>query len=434
MERSTRSKIADIFKKCSNNLSQGLESYLCAYNSTSLFKKFAYIYKPNTDTFDYEELSKLVCFINLIPTTREDTNILPILVNIEGIKFCDKLAYIVLETILYYLIVERHWTISVIGSPESENCSNAVSLSSLAYGNWSLGEISSSNFEKELFKRNKDREEKYKYNREEKHDLSYTRCFINSQTTHSCQCNVSSDIYDFFASCKILKKADQSIIKDISSSIFEIKDNSYEHTHSPYIYDIDVKKVVHGQHSHLKYKSYVAINVAIWDFSSNRLGDAIKKKITIIESPSCPDEIKKHQIGKKELPFEKLIEAKNNHSRYWDHDYSEDDFYALSAFQPGITGRDTPGNTGGAGLSHVLDFLLSYSDEYRCYCISGDTIINLDKKFLNKDEEGWYSFIDDKTSDFVHNKPSNNCITKSCFYYPGTAFFLHLELNGGYNE
>ena len=128
------------------------------------------------------------------------------------------------------------------------------------------------------------------------------------------------------------------------------------------------------------------------------------------------------------------MEAKKYHSKKWNTVYTENDFYTLSSFQPGITGRVNPSSTGGAGLAHVLDFLEVFSDNYRCYCLSGNSIFNLDKKFIKKDNEGWYTFSDVNNSDFSNTIPSCGCISKTKLYYPGTAFFLHLEINGGNNE
>ena len=179
----------------------------------------------------------------------------------------------------------------------------------------------------------------------------------------------------------VLKNIDKETIRQISNTILEIKANCAEHTRSPYIYDIDVKQVVHGEKSKFPGKSYISINVGIWDFSNVQLGDAIKEKIKIIESPDSTKEQISYQIGKKEKTFTKLVNAHKIHTEFLTENYTDDDFFALSAFQPGVTGRNNPGSTGGAGLSHVLDFLKAYPDNFRCYCLTGNTIINFNREF-----------------------------------------------------
>ena len=224
-----------------------------------------------------------------------------------------------------------------------------------------------------------------------------------------------------------MKRIEKKAIDCIVKTIMEIISNSTEHTQSSYIYDIDLKKVTHQLSADLQGKEYIAINVALWDFSNVRIGDAVKKKIHIIDSLSPADHEYMEQIGLKEKIYKKLLTSYHTHASFWNEYYTEDEFFALAAFQPGITGRPHPGSTGGAGLSHVLDFLCDYPDNYRCYCLTGDTIINLNKDYLSKDADNWYSFANEGY--FSLSKPSRNCITKSNFFYPGTAFFLHLELN-----
>lgn len=411
-----------------------LENYLRVVNDNVHFKKvFVYWYRPSNLTIDLEETKRFFEFLHAVPINKDEINILPIFIDMTDVKFVDKLVYILFETMIYHIIHDKNWIISVIGDLKPENCSNSINTSSLAVGNWSTGIVADSNFTNILNKKNQERCEKYKYSRSKIGDLSSTRCFVSAQSETKESLH-ASDIYEFLEESKELIEKAGGNLSDITNTIFEIIANCAEHTNSQYIYDIDIKKVIHGSASKLKGNEYVAINIAIWDFSKAKLGDAIKRKIECIENTSSKEEYNA-LIGEKEYTFEKLLQSKKVHEKVWRENdaYDADDFFALAAFQPGVTGRPHPGSTGGAGLAHVLDFLLDFSDIYRCYCLTGDTIINLDKKFLTKDKDGWYSFNNIQTANFVDSAPSKLCVSKSDVFYAGTAFFLHLELNGGTN-
>ncbi len=388
--------------------------------------KYLYMYNLDGTLIDLKAIKTFFDFLHAIPTDSKGKNLLPIYINLDRAKFADKLVYIMFETVILYLINNKKWLVSIEGDFEPENCSNGVQNCSLAKGNWPISEMDNPDFDLNMSNWNRIRIEKYKYNRVETNSLSQSRYFVNNTNGTN---NVASDIYEFLEKSPVLQETDPKTIGEIAKTILEIKDNCAEHTNSPYIYDIDVKKVVHGGQSNLEGRNYIAINVGVWDFSNARLGDAIKEKINIIESSSSTQEQVSGQMGRKTDVFQKLLEVCDIHKKFFNDDYTYDDFFALSAFQPGVTGRSLPGSTGGAGLSHVLDFLIDYSDNYKCYCITGNTIINLDRKFLSKDDNDWYTFNDMKECLFTNSKPSPTCVSKSPLFYPGTAFFLHLELN-----
>ena len=403
-----------------------LEKYFKVYRTDNDDFKYLYVYKPNSILIDLHEVKNFIDFLHTIPTNKNGRNLLPIYINFEQTKFADKLIYIMFETIILYLITEKNWLVSVEGKFEPENCSNGVQNSSLAHGNWHLSEMDNPNFEENLLNWNTKRVKKYKYSREETDSLSHSRYFVNVSNKES---NVGSDIHDFLDNSVILQGIDKKIIKRISKTILEIISNCTEHTQCPYIYDIDVKKVIHNKKTTFQGKPYIAINVGVWDFSNVRLGDAIKEKIHIIGSPNSTEKQITEQMGKKEKIFKKLLEVYKTHTNFFTDHYTEDDFFALSAFQPGVTGRSSPERTGGAGLAHVLDFLKDYPDNYKCYCLTGDTIINFNKDYLNKDCDNWYTFNDSQECIFPNHEPSYSCVSKAPLFYPGTAFFLHLELN-----
>lgn len=416
--------IEDIWTANNDGPKPNLREYLKFCRLKNDKPQFLYFYKPHKAYIDFDEIKVFVKFLHTIPVDINGKSILPIFINLQDACFSDKLVYIMMETIIHYLIENKNWLISVQGTIKPENCSNGVICSSLMHGNWSISNMVEKDFDNAVLKKNRIRKQHYKYNRKETDELCSTRFFVNQTNNIN---NIASDIYSFLKNSSIMNSVEENKVNCIVNTIMEMVSNSAEHTQSSYIYDIDLRKVTHRQNTDLKGKEYIAINVALWDFSNVRIGDAIKKKIHIIDSLSPTDDEYIAQIGLKGKIYKKLLTTYHIHNSFWNEHYTENEFFALAAFQPGITGRSNPGSTGGAGLSHVLDFLFYYPDNYRCYCLTGDTIIDLSKKYLLKDVDNWYSFA--RNGFFSSSKPSEKCITKSNFFYPGTAFFLHLELN-----
>ena len=385
-------------------------------------KYFIYKYSPLNKTISINDISQFVSFFDKIASKNAS---IPILLDLDQCIFCDKLVYVLLETVIYYFITTYNLNITIGGELIPENCSNGISYSSLNYGNFKLDQLYLKSSRDYLSRCNIDRIDKYTKNRMCSDELSLSRWHIVKEKNID-DCLISSDINDFFTNSPLI--TDKDLASKIAHTIIELKDNCSEHSNSDYIYDIDIKESIHKAEGIYQGKDYISVNVAIWDFSGCNIGSRIKEKINRIKQYQSYDGEQVLYSNKKST-FRKLMDAYDKHCHFWNNKYDFDDFCCLAAFQPGITGRESDYITGGAGLAHVLDFLLSFPDVYRCYCITGNTIITLNKDYIKKDKSGWYSFNEAEEQDFCNNIPSKACIGKSQFFYPGTAFFLHLEIN-----
>ena len=156
--------------------------------------QFLYVYKPYKPHIDFDEIKSFINFLHTIPIDTNGKNMLPIFIDLQDVHFSDKLVYIMMETVLHYLIENRNWLISVQGTIRSENCSNGVGCSSLMQGNWSISTVGQKDFDDVVVRKNCIRRQNYKYNRKETDALSSTRFFV-SQTNDIN--NISSDIYSF---------------------------------------------------------------------------------------------------------------------------------------------------------------------------------------------------------------------------------------------
>ena len=191
--------------------------------------QFLYVYKPRKAYIDFDGIKSFVNFLHTIPIDIKGKSILPIFVDLQDVCFSDKLVYVMMETIIHYLIENKNWLISVQGTIKPENCSNGVNYSSLTYGNWSISTMSQKDFNDTVFKKNCIRKQHYKYNRKETDELSSTRFFVNQTNNIN---NIASDIYSFLKNSSIMKNIEDNKVNCIVNTIMEMISNSAEHTQS----------------------------------------------------------------------------------------------------------------------------------------------------------------------------------------------------------
>lgn len=386
-----------------------------------------YQYVPNRDTLNLDDAAHLLDFLYSVPVhERTGVNILPIIINLFGCSFFDKLSYIMYETVVYYYTVIKRYHITVRGVPICDNCTSGIGFSSLFKDNWKIETLCRRDASNIIYESNSLRAHEYGYHTYEDDLFSTTRYLVKPNKEYDVSSTVS-DISAFLNRSLTRLFLPEELISSIEDPIDEIITNCAEHANSPFIYDLDVQNTVHGTSSLLNGKEYKAINVAIWDFSHKKLGDDISSKTKTLESSG--DNPQFWEGYGKANEFQKLLEAKRAQESMWTDAYNADSFYALTAFQEGITGRFTNDSLGGSGLAKLVDFLVNYPDRYKCYCLTGNTLVNLDRKYLNRGGDGWYTFNDKPNASFLNMCPSVSCVNKTRFFFPGTAFYLHLEIN-----
>lgn len=126
--------------------------------------------------------------------------------------------------------------------------------------------------------------------------------------------------------------------------------------------------------------------------------------------------------------YEQLKKAYLNHKKFFSEDYTEDDFFMLSAFQNKISGRVNDTLNGGTGLPQVIKSLESKSDNHACYVISGKRMMALRRDLLQYNDEMWLGM--NKENDFIGHRPEAGVFGESQIFFPGTAFNLNFILFG----
>ena len=137
---------------------------------------------------------------------------------------------------------------------------------------------------------------------------------------------VLSQIYD-----------DENWINEVCNVIDELIDNTYSHTESDCLIDINVCNV-----SDCESKNYKLLNIAVLNFSEDRIFDRIKNNIKE-EKYSHTDEV-----------YQNVYKAYQNHQQFFNEIYNEDDFFNVTVFQNGVTTRNLCSGTSGTGLTELI--------------------------------------------------------------------------------
>jgi hypothetical protein len=312
------------------------------------------------------------------------------------IKIIDKLTYIFLECICFYLINDLDIEVHISWKPQMDIITEGLNSSPLLL----LSDRSKENVKKYV--------DKFKNDGYGSH---YRRLVENSAEN---LCSVYQDVDSFF---KIFYSCD-SIKDKIAEIIAELVGNAFEHGCSDCLIDIDVANNYNTIIDNLKYDVY-SVNLAVISFSSKLIGDELKQRLQ-----------KNNMIGERN---EQLLKAFNNHRKYlFDEEYEEEDFYNIAVFQDSISGVDK-GAVGGKGLTVLIKSLQQMSYENHCYMLSGNRAVSLKKEYLLYDDDNWIGFNREK--DFFCIKPANGVISKCVTFMPGTAYNLDfIMIKGERNE
>lgn len=337
--------------------------------------------------FNGEVIKDILQFVNVANSKFYK---IPIFFNLGEIRFTDKLTYILFECICNYLIVQCKTKVNVSFKVETSIytlgiISSPVTL--LAQKNESEKFIKA--FNSEIYKLHYRKVIKFE---------EYKDIYLLSK--------LMTDIDSFLKSFNVIKQNRNAI----AEVIVELVGNVFEHAETDCLIDLDVT-----ENSFVKDDCedlYYGINIAILNFSDKLLGSGIAEKIKA-----------KEMLNER---HENLLFAYNLHSKNFDSNYNENDFFNLASFQYKISGRMSKEHTGGTGLKKLISRLEDYSDDYLCYVLSGDRIVFFEKDYLKYNEDNWIGFNDE--NDFLNNIPKKELLGRSITFMPGTAYNLNFVM------
>lgn len=355
-----------------------------------------YYYKSNATVLNGDEIKKLIQFISIL-LSRYDKVPIPISIDYSNI-ICikDKLTYIILECICYYLIVEKK---SIVKIFLPLNCGDifteGVEVSSLS---------------KIIGKKNPQRSfDAFKSNFLFDLKGTHYRKVINGNIDISSDylSKIMFDIEQYLQNINIEEK--YSV--EISSTLSELIGNAIEHTKTDCLVDIDVAEGYYKKST--GNLEYYGINIVVLNFSKKLFGDSLQYKINNMKL----DE---------ETRYNKVIDAYNNHRRKFNEQYIEEDFYNIASYQHKISGAPRKITDGGKGLTSLIASLERYSDTHKCYMMTGKRILVFMNELLKMNEDRWIGFNEE--NDFICYPPDKKCIKWSKVNLPGTAYNLHFVM------
>ena len=194
-------------------------------------------------------------------------------------------------------------------------------------------------------------------------------CENNEENRKGNFISITMDEVDTFLKCF---EFDDEYRNELAEVIVEIVDNALKHSNGDCILNLNVLK-----NDYHKYK-YVDVAVVVIDdiFIGKEIVEYIKK------------EDKSEYSEKNKI----VLEAYENHKKFFGEKYNINSFAMISAFQKYVTTRKLSKNTGGTGLTTLINALIEKSTINFCYAISGNTNLIFKKEFLNLNDEGLVGF------------------------------------------
>lgn len=351
-----------------------------------------WLYNNTQKNFNGHNISDLLCSINYILSV--DKFHLPIAINLNEIEFADKLVYIVLECIYYYLINVKKRNISFNFKPTRTIKTEGIKYSPLC---------NMKSYE-DFLKRFKS---------------DYTKChfrkLISFENLEPDYLNkVSTDIYYFFNHLGIIEE----VSIELSETITELIGNAIEHGNSDCLLDIDITdkyyKKPDDKNEQNKEGTYYGINVVVLNFSENFFSEMQNNFKSI------------YNISER---HEKVYNAKKIHMDNKEDYYEETDFYTIAAFQHKISGDLKKRLSGGVGLTSLIKSLEEKADEHNCYMLSGKRSLFFWKEFLQFDKDQFIGF--NSSHDFLTCIPDRFSLGFCKTFFPGTAYNLNFAIKKG---
>lgn len=346
-------------------------------------KNITFEYKLNIPDglFCGNQICEILSVINYVSYKYRGQKI-PIVLNCGTIEFYDKLVFVFLECICYYMLEVRRQKIVVIFRANHTIWSEGIVFSPLVAPD--LSEFKKK-FEGDLQGRH------------------YRKIIAATAKNSGADLSELMQDIDLFL---INNGVSEKNSEELAEVLAELVGNSREHAYSDTLIDIDLTETTYKKELD-ETNNYYGMNTAIINFSPILFYQPLKIKIESgVELPSNYEYVK--------LAYE-------HHKTYFNKEYEECDFYSISSFQDKISGSMKK-KMGGRGLTTLVKSLEEQADTHLCYMLSGNTIIFLMKELLNFDDNNFVGF--NKVSNYLSDIPDKKTIGKISTYLPGTSYNL----------
>lgn len=202
----------------------------------------------------------------------------------------------------------------------------------------------------------------------------------------------------------------------LAEVITELINNANEHNKSDCLLDLDITTPYHKTDG--SEGNYIGVNVSIISFAKTTISKPLRQKIT--------------SGGYNGERYSMVAKAYERHQAFFHDNYTSEDFFTLAAFQDKISGRPSSDMSGGTGLTKLLQSLEKYSDNSKCYVVSGNRSLFFYHHLLDYDEDGWVAF--NETGNFHDTPPNEHVFQQSPFLFPGVGYNLNFVYKLGVNH
>ncbi len=338
------------------------------------------VYTMNINgTFSGDHIFEIISVVNYIRKAYRQK--IPIVIFLGEFEFYDKLVYIILESIVYYLNVIDGHKIDVRFKAKHTIWTEGIRYSSLVNQSMLLN--------------------RYKYDL----NMYHFRKLIPERNGRKDEylSNLLQDIYGFLYNNGI----EDVTCEKLSEVIIELVGNAGEHGDSECLLDIDITQSEYGKRD--EEGIFYGVNVVILNCSSTLFFEPLKEKLS--------SDIKLSER------YNDVLRAREYHFAHLNDNYKEDDFYTISSFQHKISGSRLKDQLGGTGLTSLLRSLEEDSDTHLCYMLSGRRILFFEKEHMMYDDNEYVGF--NKNKDFFSDIPDTNVFDTINTFWPGVAYNLN---------
>ncbi len=309
----------------------------------------------------------------------------------------DKLVYILLEVMIYELLNNYQLDVKICMEDYTSNI-NTYGLEASPLGNYII---------------NQDKDKFLKQFKRMVSRYNFRRVISIEEDGMEGSSILSSEVRSFL---KIFNMDDERM-NNVALAIGELVDNVYDHAESDCLVDIDVTEPNFTREDLGPDKVFYAVNVVVLNFSRKCLFEDVKNKF-------------QNHLYESDERYDRVQKVIKEHQKYFCKDYIMDDFYTLTSFQKGISGRINETRTGGTGLSNFVCEIATKSEEDYCYMMTGSNGIFFRKRLLHYTEDGWIGFNGDNDFSKV---PDKDVIFHTNTFLPGTAYNFLLVFGGEEN-
>lgn len=323
-----------------------------------------------------------------------------IIIEFGNIKFADKITYLILDALLYDLLKNTRFNIGITMSFAFKEIHHIGFTGTALYRSASKD---NGFIDKDIFIK---AYEKSFYSNKQVYRRLITH--ENLQTSNE----LPSIIFSEVASILENYSTEDDWTDGISEVVSELLCNVGSHTDGDCLIDIDISDEITNSDKDCDDKKLLSVNIAVINFSENKLYDRIKSYL------------KENKYESQDSLYNRIYKAYDVHKESFGNSYNEDDFFLVTAFQNHVSSRYYTSGIGGTGLTTLIEKIIDKTEEDYSYVLSGNNILFFRTEYLTLSQDRFIGF--NKEHDYFRFRPSEEVIHKSGLYIPGSIYQLLL--------